>query len=214
MSYGGQAAYTPGSTLFKTELFPWESRVIKAHFPKPPASVLVGGAGGGREALALERQGYSVIAFEPAEPLAVALAGALRTDPRAIEVLVGRYEDLPLLRRADGSGGVVDLGRRTRFDAAVFGWSSFSHIRSDAGRVNALRQMAALTEGPILLSYFGYLDERTASSARGDSFAMQVGVFRQLTEAEVLGLVAEAGLEIIYQQHEGWPCSIARKPRA
>jgi hypothetical protein len=211
VSYGGQAAYTPGSASFRTELFPWESRAIEAHFPRPPASILIGGAGGGREALALERRGYTVVAFEPAAPLASALAGSVRTSPRAIEVLVGRYDDLPRLRRTDNTANEVDLRKRAPFDAAVLGWTSFSHIRSDAGRVNALRQMSALTAGPILLSYFSYLDDRTASSSRRDSFAMQVGLFRQLTEAEARGLIDEAGLDVLYHQHEGWPCAVVRK---
>ena len=214
VAYGGQAAYTPGSVAFRTELFPWESRALAAHFPKPPAAVLIGGAGGGREALALERRGYHVVAFEPAAPLARALAGAVRNDPRDIDVLVGRYEDLPLLRRLDGSGAVVDLRQRSRFDAAVMGWASFSNIRSDAGRVHALRQMAALTDGPILFSYFSYLEERTASRSRRESFAMQVGFFRQLTEAETRDLIAEAGLEIMHHQHDGWPCAVVRRRRA
>lgn len=214
VAYGGQAAYKPGSTSFRTELFPWERRAIEAHFPRPPALVLIGGAGGGREALALERQGYSVVAFEPAPPLATALAGVVHARPRAIEVFVGRYEDLPRLERPDGSGSKVDLRQRARFDAAMLGWTSFSHIRSDAERVDALRQMSALTDGPILLSYFSYQDDRTASSTRRESFAMQVGLFRQLTEAEARGLIEEAGLEILYHQHEGWPCVVVRRQKA
>jgi hypothetical protein len=210
-AYGGQAAYQPGTTAFRTDLFPWESRAIEAHFPKPPASILIGGAGGGREALALERRGYSVVAFEPAAPLAGALAGAVRTSPRAIEVLVGRYEDLPRLRRPDDAASEVDLRQRARFDAALLGWASFSHIRSDAGRVNALRQMSALTGGPILLSYFSYLDDRPASSTRRESFGMQVGSFRQLTETEARDLFDEAGLDVLYHQHDGWPCAVVRR---
>jgi hypothetical protein len=213
VAYSGQAAYSPGSTSFRTKLFPWETRAIEAHFPRPPASVLIGGAGGGREALALERQGYSVVAFEPAAPLAEALAGSLHASSRAIEVLVGRYEDLPRLERPEGSRGGVDLRQRARFDAAVLGWTSFSHIRSDTGRVDALRQMSALTDGPILISYFSYQDDRTASGSRRESFAMQVGLFRQLTEAEARGLIDESGLEILYHQHEGWPCAVVRKKR-
>jgi hypothetical protein len=212
IAYSGQAIYRPESALFKTELFPWESRAIDAHFPKAPATVLIGGAGGGREALAFERRGHSVVAFEPAAALAEALAESLRSEPRAIEVLVGRYEDLPFLRRP-GDARVVDLRQRAPFGAAILGWASFSHIRSDAGRVGALRQMSALTDGPILFSYFSYYDDRTTSSTRRESFGMQVGLFRQLSEAEVRELIAEAGLEIVYHQHDGWPCAIVRERR-
>ena len=43
-------------------LFPFEQRAISRYFPAPPGTVLVGAAGSGREALALARQGYRVVA--------------------------------------------------------------------------------------------------------------------------------------------------------
>ncbi len=211
-TYGGQRAYRPGSAAFKTDLFPWEARIIDAHFPKPPASLLIGGAGGGREALALEARGYAVIAFEPAPALAAAFHDSLSGRTVAIEVLVGRYQDLPVLHAVAGSKGAVDLRQRAPFDAAIIGWSSFSHIRTDAGRVETLRQMAALTRGPILLSYFSMMEERVSSPSRRESFAMQVGFFRQLTEADVRGMVEQAGLELIAIKHgDGWPCAVVRQ---
>ena len=214
VTYGGQPAYQPGSPVFRTELFPWERRVIDAHFPKPPATVLVGGVGGGREALALEARGYRVVAFEPAAQLAHALEGSLNGKADTIEVLLGRYQDLPVLRSVDGSLNRVDLRQRQPFDAAMFGWASFSHIRSDAERVDSLRQMSALTAGPIFLSYFSYMEERTAASSRHESFAMQVGFFRQFNETEVRDLIVEAGLDVAEINHDGWPCAVVRRRAA
>ncbi|HYN10688.1 MAG TPA: hypothetical protein VES67_25110 [Vicinamibacterales bacterium] len=211
ITYAGQPTYRPGSPTFQTELFPWESRIIDAEFPKPPATVIIGGVGGGREALALERRGYRVVAFEPAAPLATALHHSL-DGRQTIEVLVGRYQDLPVLRSPNGSAAPVDLRPRAPFDAAILGWASFSHIRSDAGRVEALRQMGALTAGPIFLSYYSYMEDRASLSAPSGSFAMQVGFFRQLTEAEVRALVAEAGLDVVLLKHDdGWPCAVVRR---
>jgi hypothetical protein len=212
VTYGGQRLYRPDAPSFKPELFPWEQRVIAAHFPEPPASVLIGGAGGGREALALERAGYRIVGFDPAEALVRAFHESPRGRGRAVELFAGRYQDLPLLRSANGSPSVVDLRARPPFDAAMFGWASFSHIRSDAERVGALRQLAALTTGPIFLSYFSYLADRAATRSKQESFAMQVGYFRQLNEADVRGLVAEAGLEIVELKHgDGWPWGIVRR---
>src|SRR5918994_2664192 len=54
-TYSGSASYRPGSEDFRTDLFPWEEEAIERFFPRPPARVLVGGAGGGREPLALAR---------------------------------------------------------------------------------------------------------------------------------------------------------------
>jgi hypothetical protein len=212
LTYSGQPAYKPGAATFNSDLFPWESRLIDAHFPKPPATVLIGGAGGGREALALERRGYRIVAFEPAEPLATALYRRRSGENPSLEVLVGRYQDLPLLTSPNGSRTSIDLRQRPRFDAAMMGWASFSHIRSDSERVEALRQMGALTNGPILVSYFSPMDERGTSSSPRESFAMQVGYFRQLTEEEIRAAIAQAGLEIVLLRHDdGWPCAVVRK---
>ena len=215
VTYGSQRLYRPDAPSFKPELFPWERRVIAAHFPKPPASVLIGGAGGGREALALERDGYRVVGFEPAEPLVRAFHDSPATHGRAIEMFTGRYQDLPMLTSANGSTAAVDLRTRPPFAAAMFGWASFSHIRTDAERINALRHLAALTEGPILLSYFSYMAERAATRSQQESFAMQVGYFRQLNEADVRGLVSEAGLQVVELKHDdGWPWGIVRRKSA
>lgn len=211
VSYAGQPSYQPGSETFQTELFPWERRVIETQFPKPPATVIIGGVGGGREALALERRGYRVTAFEPAAALVTALHHSLN-GRQTIEVLRGRYQDLPVLRSANGSASAVDLRPRAPFDAGIFGWASFSHIRSDAERVEALRQMGALTAGPILLSYYSYMNDRAALSTSSGSFAMQVGFFRQFTEADVRAFVAEAGLDVVLLKHDdGWPCAVVRR---
>ena len=90
VTYGNQRLYRPDAPSFKPELFPWESRVIATHFPKPPASVLIGGAGGGREALALERDGFRVVGFEPAAPLVRAFNDSPAAHGRAIEMFAGR----------------------------------------------------------------------------------------------------------------------------
>jgi len=176
--------------------------------------VLIGGVGGGREALALAQRGYQVVAFDPARALISTLERALGDRRPSIEVLVGRYEDLPVLQPPDGRSPAADLRQRPRFDAAVLGWASFSHIRSDAGRIDALRGMGALTAGPIFLSYFSPMDERVSSALRQGSFALRVGFFRQLSEEEIRRLIAEAGLEVVLLQHDlGWPCAVLRRRR-
>ena len=210
ITYASQPSYRPDAATFASELFPWERRVIEAHFPKPPATVLIGGAGGGREALALERRGYGVVAFDPTESLTTALY-RMQNGGGGVEVFVGRYQDLPWLKSPNGSRAAIDLRHRPKFDAALMGWASFSHIRSDAERVEALRQMGALTAGPILLSYYSPVDEHAPSSSHRESFAMQVGFFRQLSEEEIRTAITGAGLEIVLLQHDaGWPCAVVR----
>src|SRR5687767_12754763 len=57
-------------------LWPFEERALERWFPRPPARVLVPGAGTGREVLALHQRGYQVDAFEPTAAM-VALANPL-----------------------------------------------------------------------------------------------------------------------------------------
>ncbi len=54
------------------DLRPWEQDLV-ANLPAPPARVLLGGAGAGREAYALEALGYTVVAFDPAKRLVEAM---------------------------------------------------------------------------------------------------------------------------------------------
>ena len=65
-----------------------------------PGRLLIGGAGGGREAFALAARGYEVVAFEPSAALARSM---VQHAPAGIsvEALIGRYEDLPWLTSAD-----------------------------------------------------------------------------------------------------------------
>jgi hypothetical protein len=212
VAFGGQAMYRPGTDVFRRDLFPWERAAIDEWFPGPPATVLVGGAGGGREAIALTRLGYAVTTFEPAERLVASFLNHRPDDAARIETCVGRYEELPIVRSP--GGGRVDLSQRPPFDAAIFGWASYSNLLDDARRVASLRAMAALVEGPILLSYFPHHEDTPDSSSRRGSFSLNVGYFRDLTEAEVREQAAEAGVDIVWLlQDTGWPRAIVRRRR-
>lgn len=70
-----------------------------------------------------------------------------------VEALLGRYEDMPLVHRID-SGQPVDMAAVPRFDAALFGWTSYSHLRGSRSRVAALRAMADVTDGPVVASFY------------------------------------------------------------
>jgi hypothetical protein len=209
LAYSRTAAYVPGETEFRRGLFEWEREAIDRYFPAPPAKVLVGGAGGGREPFALVDRGYEVVAFDPAAHLVTAMRGAA---PEAgLHAYDGAYSDLPRLR--DASGAVIDLGAGAPFDAAILGWSSFSHLRTDAERVGALRAVGALTSGPVLVSYFGDPsrgDEpeaggrglkgwvRRRAMRRGRAmFSVQIGYYRVLRHSEVIERARQAGLTVI-----------------
>jgi hypothetical protein len=170
-------------------LFPYEERAISQHFPSPPGTVLVGAAGGGREALALARQGYRVVAFEPARPLAASLAQVC--DGLPIESLNGRYEDLPFVSSLSNPPTSIDLRSRAPFSAAILGWASLSHLRSDHQCIGTLRQFGELTRGPILVSYF------PSSGGPARRFRVNVGFYRPLTGANIRTLAEHAGLDVL-----------------
>jgi hypothetical protein len=185
--------------------------------------VLIGAAGGGREAFALARRGYAVVAFEPsANANRMAEARPASAD---VEVHRARYAELPVVRSLDGT--TTRLDERPPFDAGIVGWASFSHLVSDEERVAALRQMTGLVAGPVLVSYFGGSQEpatepatglrrlrlaRTGASRAGYSFTIHVGGYRQLTEADVRHLCAKAGVDVLFVDSKAeWPHAVVRR---
>jgi hypothetical protein len=157
LAYGRDLSYHPGSPTFRRGLFAWEERAIATYFPPPPARVLIGGAGGGREAIVLAEKGYEVTAFEPCASLAAAMsccfAGRLN-----IKIYRARYEDMPHLFPARPHAPSMTLEAGSNFDAAVLGWGSYSHLRTEAQRIRALSSFRHYVHGPILLSFSKSLD--------------------------------------------------------
>jgi len=220
--YARTPVYQPGSPQFRSTFFNWEAAAIAAWFPRPPARVLVGGAGGGREPLALAKMGYRVTAFEPSEPLVEAIPDA----GGAIAAHVGRYEDLPVVRSMVRREH-VDLGAAPPFDAAIFGWSSYSHIRRADDRVAAVRSLAALVEGPILISMFlaplqarpagriATLAARLHLRSPHDRFGPAIGFYHLSTRDELYAECERAGVAVVQFSDDGsdgaWPyCVVTR----
>jgi hypothetical protein len=231
IAYGGTRSYRPDTSSFRAYLFPWEEEVIRRFFPQPPAHVLVGGAGGGREALALLDLGYRVTAFEPSPQLVEALAARAR-DIEGITVYRARYEDLP---RLEGTSGQQDIEVESLapFDAVIAGWESFSHLRTHESRVSMLESLSRTTAGPLLVSFIGLYEERGAPASPlgrlrralprrrgrspGDAFSVYVGFFHRTNESEIEALADAAGLEIVHrsfdQRDTNWPHVILRRRR-
>ena len=126
-------------------LFAWEEAILAEFFPSPPAKVLVGACGGGRELLALAEKGYDVAGFEPAVAL-TEVARSIVPAKRLLELQVASYEEL----LAGGS----PLVAHAPFDAIILGWGSLSHLSVAATRLALLSTSRALCPtGPILLSW-------------------------------------------------------------
>jgi hypothetical protein len=224
LTYGRTDVYRPDAPNYRSELFNWEQEAIARVFPAPPGRMLIGGAGGGREAFALAARGYDVVAFEPSTQLTASMV-AHAADGQ-VRAFIGRYEELPRLRQID-DGGEVNLRDLPPFDAALLGWTSYSHVRHRASRVLALREMAAVTNGPLLASF--YL--ATGKSAEGsalrklatrlgltggrDHFTTHVGFYHLSTPTELRSEAAEAGLTIIHECYDSsdgrWPYIVLRR---
>ncbi len=122
-------------------LFDWEEAWFRESLPTPPARVLVGGAGSGREVLALLDRGYEVDAFEPAER---AFAALQRTTAGRARAWRTTYQELARHR-----GPVAHP-----YDAVLLGWGSLACLVDEDERIAALRELDRLCpDGPILASF-------------------------------------------------------------
>jgi hypothetical protein len=224
LTYGVTGVYRPDASNYRSELFNWEQAAFARAFPAPPARVLIGGAGGGREAFALAARGYDVVAFEPSPRLAAAMSAH---DGGAVRAFVGRYEDLPDLKTPGGSE-VVSLRDLPPFDAALFGWASYSHIRHRAARVVALRAVGAITAGPLIVSFYLVNEKSVQRTSRlrklataiglgggADHFTTHVGFYHLSSPEELRAEAAEAGLDIVHECYDSsdgrWPYIVLRR---
>jgi hypothetical protein len=125
-------------------LFAWERVWYQRDLPPPPAHVLVGGCGSGREMLALIDAGYEVSGFEPTARLYGSARLRLHSTARIWQL---RYEDLV-------SSRARDLVSRAPYAAVILGWTSFSHVIDAAMRARVIETLRDLCPtGPLLLSF-------------------------------------------------------------
>jgi SAM-dependent methyltransferase len=206
--YGSHGEYVSGSVNFRDELFPWETQAIRDYFPPPPARVLIGGAGGGREAFALARMGYEVVAFEPSKGLVRSMADNISEGLR-VDVYRSAYELLPILLDPRVDTPTASLKRMKPFDAAILGWGSFTHIRTPERRLQALASFGEVTNGPILMSFLsrvGHIQRLPQILSRvspipmcydrGDEFRLQMGYIHFFNRGELLELADRAELRV------------------
>jgi hypothetical protein len=181
-------------------LLSWEQSVVDEFFPRPPARVFVGGAGGGREAFVLAKMGFDVVAFEPSRPLAEAMATHVPQGTK-VDVRVGRYEDMAAVLGSEGAAS---------YEAAILGWGSFSYLRDARARLATLEAFKHLTRGPILVSFvvpegpisetlsrFRRLLPRRAERDVEATFSVDLGFYHGIDESEIRLLARQAGLKIL-----------------
>ncbi|HET6360506.1 MAG TPA: class I SAM-dependent methyltransferase [Gemmatimonadota bacterium] len=141
----------------KSGLFPWEKKAVDEHFTSCRRILLVA-AGGGRELIALRRQGFEVDAFD-AHPDLVRFAN---------DLLV-REGMVPDVRSAPWDHG-PDID--DTYDGVIVGWGGYMHIRGRERRVRFLRELRQRMKSgaPILLSFY-----TTSEKARYHRWVARVG---------------------------------------
>jgi hypothetical protein len=207
LAYGRDVSYSSDSPAFRQGLFAWEEKAIATYFPRPPARVLIGGAGGGREVMALVEKGYEVTAFEPSPPLAAAMSSRF-AEQLSIKVYRARYEDMPHLFPARPDAPSTTLEAEPGFGAAILGWGSYSHVRTEAQRIRALSSFARCVRGPILVSFFQKPPDQEAHTGRfrrkwlrrnsSDFFSVYFGFAHNVSVAELEAAANQAGLKIVH----------------
>lgn len=180
-------------------LLSWEETAIREHFGGC-RRVMVLGAGGGREVLALARQGLAVHGYE-CNPALVEYAAEFL--PRQ-----GCDARINLLPRDQAPAPTGEP-----FDGIVIGWGAYTLMPGRAHRIELLRRLRPLVRpgGPLLLSFYtrGRDGGRFRVSAavanafrallrrerieRGD--ALSPNFIHYFTAAEIAAELREAGFE-------------------
>ena len=216
--YGRATKYSRGSAHNESGLFAFERDAIEQAFPPPPAMILVGACGGGRELFGLVERGYLIAAAY--DPVA-SFIKALREDPRLFEakarLCVGSHQGL------ESMAPILELRKSgNQADAVVVGWGSYTHLLGSARRVEFLRSLRKLCpRGPVLLSFFVGTDAeperpqrfrqrlrrllRTSDALRepGDGLHRGAGGIHYFTEASFVGEAKQAGYRVQrWQEHD------------
>lgn len=193
------------------ETFPWETEFFKVNI-RPGDSILVVGAGSGRDVLPLLEAGHEVMALDIA--------------PRALGILAERAR-VRGLNVATVHASIVDAPLpRAAFDAVLFSWFCFGYLRGADERRRALvNASASMHEGGRILLSFPLRREADAASSspsvlarwtarllggiepeQGDQFivsgtAFEPGLFftHSFDPAEIQADAERAGLVVLVQ---------------
>lgn len=183
----------------RTDLADWEHAWFERDLPPPPARILVGGAGHGRELAWLAQRGYQLVAFDPACP------------SDTIHQL--GYEDFIGPKSPARATALEAIRSGGPYDAVILGWTSYTHVAGQALRAEVLRAMRELSDGPLLVSYWRHTNGPARALGRaarlggligrafgviqaerhGDRVLAHAGYGHSFTDEEILDLTRRAG---------------------
>ena len=177
----------------------WEETWFGRQLPTPPARILLGGCGAGREVVALIKRGFQVDAFDPAPALVSSTRAATGNKAR---VLTFGYEELSSAVLDHASGEASSFARE-RYDAVLLGWGSLTCLIDSAERVRLLRALNHIcAKGPILASFWcinGY-SPRKPTRRRTEQLGNALGA----TVAKLRGVRAGTGSKERFLSHSGF----------
>jgi hypothetical protein len=197
-------------------LWGWEQQAISRHFGSRRRLMVVG-AGGGREVLALQRLGYEVDGFE-CDPGLVTRANELLV----AEGLVGTMRPCSPDECPHAEGP---------YDGIVIGWGAYLHIPGKQRRIDFLRGFHRLmsNDSPLLVSFLCRSRQqgrmrviaRVANPIRwllhrelvelGD--LLDPHFFHFFTREEIVAELEAAGFQLVEYSEAGYGHAVAR-PRA
>jgi hypothetical protein len=216
--------YGVGTRPFARALTEWERAWYLRSLPPPPARVLLGAAGDGREAEWLCDAGYSVDALEPSPQLVESLRLRLRGRGRAIR---SSYEDW-IAATSDPGRAPCSSWLEEPYDAVILGWGSLTHVLDPRDHAPLLAICNTLAgAGPILASFWvraeGEAPRSRASTIgsmvgqgiaglrglqvrvpMGEQFRTHSGFAYVFTRAEIEGLAAAVGRSVEWGEY-GYP---------
>jgi Uncharacterised nucleotidyltransferase len=232
--YAEQGTYLPGGHRFQSGLFPWERRAFDLPIFPRSGRVLLGAAGAGRELVALEARGFSVVAFDPCAPFADAARSV--ADPARSTVVHASYADL--VAAAEGrESPLASAITGAPFDAVVLGWGSLSHVLPSSARSDLLRAVHTLApNAPVLTSFAIEVDSSAPPESKGrvrdilrrlfsalhapgvseagDHFFLNGGFFAYLGHDEIVRLAWASGYEVAHYEDTSYPHAILVPLRA
>jgi hypothetical protein len=148
-------------------LWEWEEQALTEHFAGCERLILIG-AGGGREVLALLRLGFQVDGFESHPGLVAAANDLLREEGYDPSVGLVRRDESPDTTRT--------------YDGIIVGWGAYMLVQSRRRRITLLKELRARTQehSPILLSF--YWRSRTPGDYKISAF--MANKIRRITHRE------------------------------
>jgi protein-L-isoaspartate O-methyltransferase len=124
----------------KRGLFQWEKEIIERYFGNQKNLLLIG-AGGGREVIALSRMGFSVDGFEYNQCLVSVANQLLESENLSVRVFTSPKDRGPESVK--------------QYDGIIVGWGAYTHIQNRTLRISLLKQLRcqAKLNAPMLISF-------------------------------------------------------------